>query len=268
MRNAIFILSFIFSTLIYAQSPESSTLYKKEYYDLLNYIPQNLKADSIHKLQSPILKGSLNTIGSLKLYYEFKEDLKLSDNDKKWLENRIEQIAKELFVDGKRILISIVGGFSGCPNKMFDTFRLKNIEIINLKFCHSCIGSGGDKDFIEIFNNKMYALMKIEPPNRKTHQFYGKLNGYNKSYKGIELILAEDRTFKFWNRKGHNSNFTEGFWKNRNDTLILNSQTLTKSDNLTPTLSSAKWIEFKDLKFLLKKEKLTELDNGKRKLKK
>lgn len=268
MRKTIFILNFIFSTLIFAQNPESSTLYEKEYYDLLNYIPINLETDSIHKLESPILKGSLNTIGSVKLYNGFRKDFKLSDNDKKWLENRIDQIATELFVDGKRILISAVGGYSGCPDKLIDTFRLKDIKITNLKFCHTCTDSYRDENFIERFNNKMYSLMKIEPPNGKTHRFYGKFSGYGKSNSGLELILDEDRTFKFWKRKGHGSDFTEGFWKNRNDTLILSSKTLTKNDSLTFSLSNAKWIEFNDLKFRLKKEKLTELYYGIRKLKK
>jgi hypothetical protein len=268
LRKTIFILNFIFSTLIFAQNPESSTLYEKEYYDLLNYIPKNLQADSIHKLENPILKGGLNTIGSLKLYNGFREDFKLSDNDRKWLENRIDQIATELFVDGKRILISSVGGYSGCPNKMIDTFRLKDIEVTNLKFCHTCADSYRDENFIERFNKKMYSLMKIEPPNEKTNRFYGKFYSYRKNNIGIELIISEDRTFRFWKRKGHDSDFTEGYWENKNDTLILNSKVLTKNDSLTFALTSAKWIEFKGLKFRLKKEKLTELDNGNRKLKK
>ncbi len=268
MRKIIFILNFIFSTLIFAQNPESSTLYEKEYYDLINYIPENLKTDSIQKLESPLIKGSLNTIGSLKLYNGFKKDFKLSENDNKWLKNRIDQIATEIFLDGKRILISAVGGYSGCPDKMIDTIRLNNIEITNLRFCYSCTDSYRDENFINIFNNKMYSLMKIEPPNGKTYRFYGKFIGYSKNNNGIELILTDDRTFKFWKRKGHGSDFTEGLWKNRNDTLILNSKTLTKNDSLTFSLSSAKWIEFNNLEFQFKKEKLTELNNGKRKLKK
>ncbi|MWW26807.1 hypothetical protein [Algibacter lectus] len=268
MRKTIFILNFIFSTLIFAQNPESSTLFEKEYYDLVTYIPENLKSDSIHQLESPLFKGSLNTIGSLKLYNGFRQDFNLSENDIKWLENRIGQMATELFIDGKRILISAVGGYSGCPEKMIDTIKLNNIKITNLKFCHSCTDSYRDENFIEKFNNKMYSLMGIEPPNRKTHRFYGKFIGYGKNNNGIELVLTDDRTFKFWKRKGHSSDFTEGLWKNRNDTLILNSKTLTKNDSLTYALSSAKWVEFNDLVFRLKKEKLTELNNGKQKLKK
>ena len=268
MRKTIFILNFIFGTLIFAQNPDSSTLYEKEYYDLLYYIPKNLQNDTIHKLESPILKGHLNTIWSLKLYDTFREDFKLSAHDKKWLENRIDRIATEFFVDGKRILISTVGGHTGCPDKMIDTFRLKDIEITNLKFCHTCTDSYRGENFIKRFNNKMYSLMNIEPPNSKTHKFYGNYYGYRKKNNGIELILSKNRTFKFWKRKGHSSDFTEGFWKNKNDTLILNSKTLTKNDSLTFTLSSAKWIEFKDLEFRLKKEILIELDDGNRKLKK
>jgi len=268
MRKTVFILNLIFSTLIFAQNPESSTLYEKEYYNLLNYIPENLKTDSIHQLESPILKGSLNTIGNLKLYNGFREDFKLSENDKKWLENRIDQIATELFIDGKRILISAVGGYSGCPDKMIDTLRLNNIEITNLKFCHTCTDSYRDENFIRIFNDRMYSLMKIEPPNRKTKSFYGEYKGRNKYKLEMKLVLSNDRTFKFWLNRGHSSDFTEGLWKNKNDTLILNSRTLNKTDDISFVLSSAKWIEFDDLEFRLKKGKLTELNNGKWKLKK
>lgn len=167
MRKTIFILNFIFSTLIFAQNPQSSTLYEKEYYDILNYIPENLKTDSIHLLESQLLKGSLNTIGSLKLYNGYREEFKLSENDKKWLENRIDQIATELFIEGKRILISAVGGYSGCPGKLIDTVILNNIKITNLKFCHSCTEFYRDENFIEKFNSKMCFLMGIVPPNEK-----------------------------------------------------------------------------------------------------
>ncbi|TRZ45120.1 hypothetical protein [Robertkochia solimangrovi] len=267
LRKTIFILNFIFSTIVFAQNPDASTRYEKEYYDLLNYIPKNLETDSIHNLESPILKGNLNTIGSLKLYNGFREEIKLSENDKKWYENRIDQIATELFIDGKRILISAEGDVSGCPDKMIDTFRLKNIEIINLKFCHTCTDSYRDENFIKRFNSQMYSLMKIDPPNVKTHKFYGIYSGYPKNNNRIELILSEDRTFKFWDKKGHFSDFTEGFWKNSNDTLILNSKTFHENDSLSYASSSANWIEFIDVMFRLKKEKLIELNRGPRKLK-
>ncbi|QCX38052.1 hypothetical protein FF125_06275 [Aureibaculum algae] len=267
MRKTVFILSFIFSTLIFAQNPESSTLYEKEYYDLINYIPKSLESDSINKPESRLLQTELNTISSIQIYSGFRKDFKLNESDNEWLDNRINQIATALFLDGKRILVSAVGGYSGCPDKMIDTLKLKNIEITNLKFCHTCTDGFRDEKFIELFNDKMYSLMQIEPPNRKTRLFYGKYEGRTKDRFEAKLIIKEDRTFKFWINKGHGSDFTEGFWKNIDDTLILKSRNLNKDDNISFALSSAKWIQFNDLEFRLKKGKLAELNGEKLKLK-
>ncbi|MCL5130571.1 hypothetical protein [Algibacter sp. L4_22] len=267
MRKTVFILNLIFSTLIFAQNPESSTLFEKEYYDLINYVPKNLEFDSIHKPESRLLQTELNTINSIQIYSGLRKDFKLTESDNRWLDNRINEIATKLFLDGKRILVSAVGGYSGCPDKMIDTLQLNNIEIVNLKFCHTCTDSYRDKKFIEIFNSKMFSLMEIEPPNRKTKLFYGEFQGSNKERFAIKLILKEDRTFKYWVNKGHSSDFTEGLWKNINETLILNSRNLNKDDEISFALSSAKWIEFNELEFRLKKGKLTELNGGNRKLK-
>lgn len=234
----------------------------------MKYIPKNLKSNSIYKPESRLLKEGLNTIGSLKIYNGLREDFKLTENDKKWLESRIDHIATELYLEGKRILVSAVGGYSGCPDKMIDTIRLNNIQITNLKFCYTCTDSYRDKNFIEIFNNRMYSLMDIEPPNRKTKSFYGEFKGRSKGKLELRLVLKNDRSFKYWLNKEHGDEYTEGLWENKNETLILNSKTLNQSDSLIYTLSSGKWVEFKNLKFCLKKEKLTELKNGKRKLKK
>ena len=267
MRKTVFILNLIFSTLIFAQNPESSTLYEKEYYDLINYSPKNLKFDSINKPVSRLLQVELNTISSLHIYSGLRDEFKLSEKDTKWLDNKIDRFATALFLDGKKILVRAVGGYSGCPDKMIDTLRLNNIEIIDLKFCHTCTDAIRDENFIRIFNDRMYSLMKIEPPNRKTKLFYGEFKGRNKDKFEIKLILKEDRTFKFWVNKGHGSDFTEGLWKNTNETLILNSRNLNKDDEISFALSSAKWIEFNDLEFHLKKGKLTELNGENRKLK-
>lgn len=268
MRKSVIILNLIFSTLTFAQNPESSTLYEKEYYDLINYVPKNLELDSINKPESRLLQVELNTITSLHIYSGLRDEFKLSEKDTKWLDDKIDRFATALFLEGKKILVSAVGGYSGCPDKMVDTLRLSNIEIVDLKFCHTCTDAIRDENFIRIFNDRMYSLMKIEPPNRKTRLFYGEFKGRNKNRFELKLILKEDRTFKFWLNKGHGSDFTEGLWKNKNDTLILNSQPLNKTDEISIALSSAKWIEFNDLEFRLKKGKLTELNNGKRKLKK
>ncbi len=234
---------------------------------LMNYVPKNFKPDSIYQPESPLLKEELNTIVSLQIYNGYREDFKLSETDKKWLENRIDHIATALFLDGKKILINPVGGYSGCSNKMIDTLKLNNNKIILLKFCHTCTDAYRDRNFIQIFNNRMYSLMQIEPPNRKTQSFYGEFRGSNKDKMEMKLVMKRDRTFKFWLHKEGNSDFTEGLWENKNDTLILNSKTLSKNDSLASASSTTKWIVFNKLEFLLKKEKLTAV-NGKQKLKK
>ena len=134
----------------------------------MNYVPENFNTDIIYKPDSQLLKTELNTIGTLRLYSGFKEDFNLSENDKKWLESRIDQIASALFIDGKKVLIIAVGDYSGCPEKMIDSIQLNNIKITELKFCNSCTDSNRDDNFIRIFNDRMYSLMEIEPSNRKT----------------------------------------------------------------------------------------------------
>ncbi len=266
MRKAVFIYSIILSTLTFAQNQESSTQYEREYSDLMNYVPKNFKSDTIYKPESPFIKVKLNTLGRLKTYSGFRSEFKLTEKDIKWLEMRIYQMSTALFLDGKRILISSDGGYSGCQEKSIDKLTLNGIQITNLKLCHTCTDGYKDKRFIKIFNDRMYELMKIEPPNRKTQFFYGEFKGIGKKNYGIKLILTQDRTFKFWKTIGHSSEFTEGLWKNKNDILILTSKILNKTDSLNFALSSSKWIDFKELEFRLNKEKLTELKNKKRKL--
>ena len=233
----------------------------------MNYVPNSLKMDSISKLENKTLKTELNNLGNLHIYSRFIKKSELNESDKNWLDNRIAKIATALFLDGKKIILSNVGGASGCPNRMLDTIKLNNIEIINLKFCYTCT-EPRDENFTRIFNSRMYSLMKIEPSNKFTKSFYGEFRGRNKIKQEMKLVMKDDRTFKFWLNKGHGSDFTEGLWKNKSDMLILNSKTLTRNDSLTFALSSAKWIEFNGLNFRLKKGKLFEMNNGKRKLKK
>ncbi len=107
---------------------------------------------------------------------------------------------------------------------------------------------------------------KTQYLNIKTESLIGKYIGIGKANVNIELRLIENGEFKYWKRKGHGSDFTHGTWKNRNDTLILNSKILNGTDSLTFALSSANWIVFKNLEWKIKNNNLTELQGGKRKL--
>ncbi|MCD8408649.1 hypothetical protein LNI96_12060 [Tenacibaculum dicentrarchi] len=107
---------------------------------------------------------------------------------------------------------------------------------------------------------------KTQNLNVKTESLTGKYIGIRKANTNIELRLNENGEFKYWKRKGHSSDFTQGNWKNRNDTLILNSKILNGTDSLTFALSSATWIEFRNLEWKIKDNNLTELKSEKRKL--
>ena len=127
----------------------------------MNYIPKNIEFDLDYEPESNLLQTELNTIGSLKLHYDFKDEFKLKDTDIKWIENRINQLAIALFLDEKRILINRVGGYSGCPDKMIESDNQNGIEITILKFCYSYTENTENGEiFIKIFNDRMKKLMK------------------------------------------------------------------------------------------------------------
>ncbi|MFC4721785.1 hypothetical protein ACFO5O_05610 [Geojedonia litorea] len=96
----------------------------------------------------------------------------------------------------------------------------------------------------------------------------GKYIGIGKENAGVELRLIENKEFKFWVRKGHSSDFTQGTWITSNDTLILQSKTLNRTDCLTYALSSATWIEFKNTRWKINKRNLNELETEQWKVRK
>ncbi len=269
MRKSIFIFSLLFSAIIFAQKIDTTAVNKDDYNDLINYVSRNWDFDSLSKPENELLQSldkNLNTIASTLIHSGLRSHFDLDNSGNKWLDKRIEQVAESLFLDGKRILVSRVGGYSGCPETLMDTFYLNNIEITNLMWCHSCVEFIQSDKFIAIFNDKMYSLMGINPPDRWTFRLPGTYSGYGKKNDGFELILNDDRSFKFWKKYGHGSDYTEGLWENRKDTLILKSKSLSKSEKLTFALSSGRWIDFDSVAFRLKKEKLIALDKGKSKL--
>ncbi|WP_298420659.1 hypothetical protein [uncultured Kordia sp.] len=245
------------SSPVVAQNTSDENL--DQYNELLNYIPKNLTIDTIYRPDHNFLKKTSNSIGGVSIYYNYKANQKLSDDDRQWLEQRIEKLATALFHDGVYILLGKTGGASGCPtNKLLDTIQLKIFTITKLKFCYTCTIPDNYEKLIEIFNAKMYDLMQLRPPDFKTHRFYGTYEGKGKHHVRINLVLTKDRTFKFWENKSHHrSDFTQGFWENRNDTLVLQSKKLSQADS----------IDFNTIKFKLKRNKLIGLEREKWKLK-
>ena len=158
MRNVIIISIFFLSIVSGAQSNDSISKSEKEYFELLNHTPKNFKIDNENKPSSKFLKTDLNSIWKLKNAYKLKE--KLNDNEVKWLEDQINQLAVAYFLEKQPIILENVGGFSGCPEQLV-SIKLKNKRKVTvLSFCYGgCISSGKTDDFIRIFNNRTEKLL-------------------------------------------------------------------------------------------------------------
>lgn len=262
---------FVISSFVCSgQEIDSASADVIEYNELNNYIPKSLINDTVISLSiGKVNDLKFNSIVGLYFLYIFQDDFKLDSVDIHILENRITILVTALVREKKFVFINRVGGYAGCPDKMLIKKKQNGFDVTFLNYCYSCTNfTQYDSEFISMFNDRMYRLMGLEPPDVKTHLFYGEFKGLGNSNSGINLILTENGEFKYKARNGNYWEFSQGYWINKMDTLILNSEPLNKTNCLPIDLQNAKWIEVSDLEFLLKKEKLLEIKNRKRKLKK
>ena len=215
-----------------------------KYNGIMNYVPTHNFFDSKTNLVL-IKRFDLNSIASLSFFSYLTNTNQLPFDDKKWLEKRIQSLVKGLFFDNQKILISKIGGSSGCTGRMIDSISLNNIKIVDLKFCFSCTDYTRNDFFIKVFNKKMYELMKIKYPDYTTIKFHGEFTNKKKKSNFKKLILNEDRTFKLWKLELGQEVILKGIWENNHSILNLN---LSENDTV---------------KLLLKKEKLISLNDKK-----
>lgn len=130
------------------------------YNNLINYTPKNFSVDEISKPKDRFLELNLNSIGGLKMVYEFQNELKLDEEDIKWLNVQIDQIALSFYLEGNPILIRKTGGYSGCEGKMIGKEIINGKEVTILDFCFTCSGVGKLENFIKIFNHRTEKLLK------------------------------------------------------------------------------------------------------------
>lgn len=259
MKTLLLFVFVLINTLTFSQNNDSLTHDEKVYNDLMNFAPINFQPDTCEfGKYLKYYRINLSTLVSLRYFYQLRRK-ELNDSYLKALENRIELFAHALYEDGKKILISSIGGYYGCTGNMLDTIQLNNIQIINLKFCHSCMDADKDTRFIKLFNDKMYSLMNIKPPNKLTHY----LNGVFEGRKNTKLVLRIDRTYQY--RKRHHLEYTEGFWYNTGDTLVLKPNSLLERETTQNISTKEDVILFK---FQSKKNKLISLEPKKIRLKK
>ncbi|WP_298516429.1 hypothetical protein [uncultured Kordia sp.] len=260
------------SFLIKAQE-QSSQAVLDQYNELTNYIPKSLENDTIYNPEIRISEVTFNSIINTRLHYRLKHFAKFTPKEIAWMEEKITKLATALHAEGMYILLGQRGGYKGCmgENKI-EKIHLNTIKIIRLNFCYGCHDSHYDKDFIKIFNAKMYQLLQIKPPDYKTRHFYGTFRGKGEQRSKVELILTYERTFTLKIQKKNTIDFSEGLWENENDTLILTSKKITSSNDGNSLVSNGNWLELNAVKFRLKsrlkRSKLISLEPKKWKLKK
>ncbi len=131
---------------------------KYQYIQLLNYSPQNFQVDLENKPQSNFIENNLNSIWKLLTVYRLKEQL--NDNEIKWLEKQVNQIAVAFFLENRPILLQSDGGYSGCSEKLIETKLINGNKVTILKYCYGgCVGDQNVVTFIQIFNNRTEKLL-------------------------------------------------------------------------------------------------------------
>jgi hypothetical protein len=236
----------------------------QQFHILINHTPKSLEKDTIYNPEIRISQEPFNSIASAMLNYRLKHFVEFTDKEMAWMEEKISTLAIALHAEGNYILI-----YQGCVkgSQIKETF-LNTIQITNLYFCRIGHDRHYDEDFIEIFNARMYQLLRIKPPDDTTNRFYGTFKGKGKKRATIELTILKDRTFTLRIQKQNTIDFSEGIWENENDALTLRSKKISQGKSKDESLTKVNWIELDTTKFQLKRNKLVKLGSETWKLKK
>jgi hypothetical protein len=163
MNRYLRLLFLLTSSVVFAQEDDANIKIDTVYNNLLNRTPKNFRIDEATKPKSTyfeLKELNLNSIGGLEILYGFQKELKINDEEIKWLEEQIDQIALAFYLEGKPILIRKVGGYEGCSDKNIYTERIKDRDVTILNFCFSCTDSRKLDGFIRVFNNRTNLLLK------------------------------------------------------------------------------------------------------------
>ena len=255
MKKIILLFLFFYFNFSFSQENDSIKSFSKEYDELMSYIPKKTFFSSSYKPKAELLQTELNTINNISLYAYFANKIKLPKSDERYLETRIENLAKGFFFDNKKLIISKTGGYNGCIEKMIDTFKLKKTIITNLKFCYSCTNWNIDDYFLETFNSKMYQLMNIKAPDYGTSNFNGEFINKKKKSDFKKLVLNKDRSFQLFKVENNTEKIYSSFWEN-NEFIL--------------KLDLSKYNDLKDLEFeyILNRRKIIGLNEKNIKFKK
>lgn len=163
MKKTFLLLCIFYCCMAFPQASKDSIQINKEYDTLMNYAPKQLKVVKKERPNHKFIQNQdLNTIVSLHLLYNYKDKFGLNETDSKWLEHRIDQLAVALYLDGKKILLKVVGGYQGCPKNMIEKKKIKNHHITVLKLCYGCTDRLYSSEFVSFFNSRMIKLINTK----------------------------------------------------------------------------------------------------------
>ncbi len=133
---------------------------EEEYATLLNQVPKSFSANTKMKPQNRVLRGDLNSIGSLEIRYAYQQQLKLNESEIKWLEGEINSLATAFFTDGMPIILKKTGEYGNCVGRNIQSEERNRQTVTVLSFCYTCPGAAEYEDrFLEIFNKRTEALI-------------------------------------------------------------------------------------------------------------
>ena len=145
-----------------AKAQDVESYHDSIYNNLTNHTPKNFVIDEVSKTQSDFLGLKLNSISGLKFAYKYQDELKLQEQEIKWLNSQINEMALAFYLEGNPILIRKTGGYSGCEEINVNEAIINEKRVTILNFCFTCKGAGQLEEFINIFNYRTKKLLKIE----------------------------------------------------------------------------------------------------------
>lgn len=169
LKNISFTVLFLSATLGWSQNfvivdklpEESEIIYsEQEYTALLRDTPKAFIPNMKSKPKNKFLEGDLNSINSLELRYAYQQQLKLSEDELKWMEDEINVLATAFFKEGKPIIIKRAGTYGNCTGRGTETKERDGMNVIDLYICYTYQhGEAFENRFLEIFNARTEKLI-------------------------------------------------------------------------------------------------------------
>ncbi|KOS06911.1 hypothetical protein AM493_13380 [Flavobacterium akiainvivens] len=144
---------------LFVQAQKTDSLHWEEYTKLISYTPKAY-CDTLNKPSALKDIKNLGTIFYLSTAYGYAKNLGFTQDDIKWLEGQVNQLALAFYLEGKPVMLREVGGYDGCPDIWFYPELQNGKEVTIITLCYSCTEAKTEhRDFIKIFNRRTTLLL-------------------------------------------------------------------------------------------------------------